>query len=84
MAERPLEQSICALTTSGDARRLLLFDERRYRHINDPRKGWLVANPTPSDKVMLSTCFELGILWTLAILRGPGAERLTKREAFKA
>lgn len=65
-----------ALATSGDARRYLLKDGVRYSHILDPRSGWPVQNAPRSVTVAAPTCTEAGLMSTLAMLQGPGAEAL--------
>ncbi len=69
-----LELERGALTTSGDARRFLLKDGVRYGHILDPRSGWPVRAAPRSVTVAASTCTEAGLLSTLAMLQGAGAE----------
>lgn len=63
-----------AIATSGDARRYLLKDGIRYSHILNPRTGWPVSGAPRSVTVITDTCTEAGILATLAMLHGPGAE----------
>lgn len=63
-----------ALTTSGDARRFLLKDGVRYPHILDPRSGWPVLGAPRSVTVAAPTCTEAGLMSTLAMLHGAGAE----------
>ena len=82
--EGVLEVAEGALTTSGDARRYLLKDGVRYCHILDPRTGWPVKHPPRSVTVAAPTCLEAGILSTLAMLHGRGAERFLKREGLQA
>lgn len=65
-----------ALATSGDARRYLLKDGVRYSHILDPRTGWPVKDAPRSVTVAAPTCTEAGLMSTLAMLQGPGAEAL--------
>ncbi len=65
-----------ALATSGDARRYLLKDGVRYSHILDPRSGWPVQGAPRSVTVAAPTCTEAGLMSTLAMLQGPGAEAL--------
>jgi thiamine biosynthesis lipoprotein len=62
------------LATSGDARRFLLKDGRRYGHILDPTTGWPVRDAPRSVTVAASSCTQAGMLATLAMLRGAGAE----------
>jgi thiamine biosynthesis lipoprotein len=63
------------LATSGDARRFVLHQGRRYGHILDPRTGWPVAGAPRSVTVLAATCVEAGLLATLAILQGKNAAR---------
>lgn len=63
------------LATSGDARRFLMHDGVRYGHILDPRTGWPVSGAPRSVTVSAATCTEAGLLATLAMLEGSGAER---------
>ena len=73
-----------ALATSGDAQRFLLKDGVRYSHILDPRTGWPVENPPRSVTVSAPTCMEAGILSTLAMLQGGGAEAFLESESVRA
>lgn len=63
-----------ALATSGDARRFVLHDGVRYGHVLDPRSGWPVRDAPRSVTVAAPTCTEAGLLSTLALLQGAGAE----------
>lgn len=63
-----------ALATSGDARRHLLHQGIRYGHILNPQSGWPVENAPRSITVHAPTCMEAGMLATLAMLQGEGAE----------
>jgi|CXWL01.1.fsa_nt_gi thiamine biosynthesis lipoprotein len=69
-----IELAAGALATSGDARRFLLKDGVRYGHILDPRTGWPVRGAPRSVTVAAATCTEAGVLATLAMLQGAGAE----------
>lgn len=71
-----------ALATSGDARRYLLKDGVRYSHILDPRSGWPVRDAPRSVTVAAPTCTEAGLMATLAMLQGPGAEALLKAQGL--
>lgn len=62
------------VATSGDARRFLLKDGVRYSHILNPLTGWPVGNAPRSVTVLANSCTEAGILSTLAMLQGQGAE----------
>jgi thiamine biosynthesis lipoprotein len=63
-----------ALATSGDSRRYLLKDGIRYGHILNPLTGWPDLESPRSITVAASSCTEAGLLSTVAMLRGAGAE----------
>lgn len=71
-----------ALTTSGDARRYLLKDGVRYGHVLNPKTGWPVMGAPCSVTVAGNSCIEAGILSTLAILNGEGAEQFLKEQGI--
>lgn len=73
-AEKRIRLERGALATSGDARRYVLRDDRRYGHILDPRTGWPVEGAPRSVTVAADTCTQAGMLATLAMLSGAGAE----------
>lgn len=73
-AARQIDLSVGALATSGDARRYLVKDGRRYGHVLDPTTGWPVADAPRSVTVAAPTCTEAGMLATLALLEGRDAE----------
>jgi thiamine biosynthesis lipoprotein len=79
-----LELKTGALATSGDTRRFLLKDGVRYSHILDPRTGWPINNPPRSVTVAAPTCMEAGVLSTLAMLQGDGAEGFLREERLTA
>jgi thiamine biosynthesis lipoprotein len=62
------------LATSGDARRFLLADGKRYSHILDARTGWPVVGAPRAVTVAADTCTQAGTLTTLAMLQGPQAQ----------
>ena len=69
-----IKLSAGALATSGDAQRFLLKDGVRYAHILDPTTGWPVQGAPASITVAADTCVQAGMLSTLAMLQGEGAE----------
>jgi len=69
-----LNLQIGALATSGDARRFLLKEGIRYSHILDPLTGWPIQDAPRSITVAADTCTQAGMLSTLAMLQGKGAE----------
>ena len=70
-----------ALATSGDTRRFVLREGRRYGHILDPRTGWPITGAPASVTVAADSCVQAGSLCTLAMLEGDGAEDFLRRNA---
>ncbi len=81
VAEKLLELKCGALATSGDARRFLEKDGVRYSHVLNPKTGWPVADAATSITVAADTCVQAGMLSTLAILKGAGAEDFLTEQA---
>lgn len=77
-APRLIELYAGALATSGDARRFLLKNGVRYSHVLDPRNGRPVQGAPRSVTVAGDSCTEAGLIATLALLQGPGAEDFLK------
>lgn len=73
-AARHIDLTVGGLATSGDARRYLLKNGKRYGHILDPTTGWPIEGAPRSVTVAASTCTEAGMLATLALLQGADAE----------
>jgi len=71
------------VATSGDARRFLLHDGKRYGHILNPLTGWPVEGAPRSIMVVAETCVEAGMFATMAMLRGPEAEAFLDGEEVK-
>jgi FAD:protein FMN transferase len=63
-----------ALATSGDTRRYIEHNGKRYGHVINPKTGWPIANAPRSVTVAGSTCTEAGLLATLALLHGHEAK----------
>jgi thiamine biosynthesis lipoprotein len=72
-----------ALATSGDTRRYLIRDGRRYGHILDARTGWPVADAPRTVTVLAPTCTDAGMLATFAMLMGAGAEEFLDSQRAK-
>jgi len=83
IAKRSIRLTAGALATSGDARRYVARDGIRYGHILDPRTGWPVATAPRSVTVAAATCTEAGMLATIAMLRGQGAESFLEDQGVK-
>jgi thiamine biosynthesis lipoprotein len=71
------------LATSGDSRRFVLRDGRRYSHILDARTGWPVVDAPRSITVAADTCTQAGTLTTLAMLQGGHAERFLRTSGVR-
>lgn len=83
-AARELEIRFGALATSGDARRFLERDGVRYGHVLDPRTGWPVPDAPRSVTVVGDSCLEAGLLATLALLHGAGAEAFLAEQGVRS
>jgi thiamine biosynthesis lipoprotein len=68
------------LATSGDTHRHIEHQGRRYSHILDVRTGYPVMDPPQSVTVAASSCLEAGMIATLAMLKGPGAEDFLQQQ----
>jgi thiamine biosynthesis lipoprotein len=75
-----MEIDLGGIGTSGDSRRFLIKDHKRYGHILDPRTGWPVENAPSSITVAAETCTDAGILSTFALLQGAEAEKFLKKQ----
>lgn len=72
-----------ALATSGDSRRYLLRDGVRYSHVLNPRTGWPVQGAPRSVTVAAAHCTQAGMLATLALLQGAGAEEFLRAQQVR-
>ena len=71
------------IATSGDTRRYLKKKNKRYGHVLNPRTGWPVRNAPSSVTVAANTCTDAGMLSTLALLQGEGAENFLIEQGVK-
>jgi thiamine biosynthesis lipoprotein len=71
------------IATSGDARRFLEKDGKRYSHILDPHTGWPVEGAPRSVTVAADTCTQAGMLATFALLNGRDAEAFLARQGVR-
>jgi thiamine biosynthesis lipoprotein len=71
------------LATSGDSRRFVLHQGRRYSHIIDARTGWPVPNAPHSVTVAADTCTQAGTLTILAMLKGRECEDFLRASGAK-
>lgn len=72
-----------ALATSGDSRRFVIKDGRRYSHILDARTGWPIADAPRSVTVAADTCTQAGALTTLSMLQGNAAAEFLRNSGCK-
>lgn len=72
-----------AIATSGDSHRFVTADGERLPHILDPRSGFPVRGAPRSITVAAPNCTNAGMLTTLAMLRGPGAEAFLEAEGVR-
>ena len=68
------------IATSGDTRRYLLKDGKRYSHILNPKTGWPIEDAPHSITTVANSCTEAGVLATLAALHGKKAEAFLKKQ----
>jgi thiamine biosynthesis lipoprotein len=80
---RLIELSAGALATSGDTYRYATDGGKRLSHILDPRTGRPVEGAPRSVTVAAPSCTQAGMLTTLAILRGAGAEEFLRDEGVR-
>jgi len=71
---RRIQLSAGALATSGDTERFVIRDGIRLGHILNAKTGWPVSGAPRSVTVAAETCTQAGMLSTLAMLQGEGAE----------
>jgi thiamine biosynthesis lipoprotein len=72
-----------ALATSGDAKRYLIKDNIRYSHILNAKTGWPIEYAPRSITVTAPQCIQAGILATLALMQGKGAEAFLEQQEIK-
>ncbi len=80
-AETALRLRQGALATSGDARRYVRANGIRYSHVLNPSTGWPIKDAATSITVAADTCVQAGMLSTLAMLKGTGAEAFLDEQA---
>lgn len=72
-----------ALATSGDAKRFLLKNGKRYSHILNAKNGWPIENAPSSMTIAAPQCIQAGILATLSLLQGLNAEKFLDEQDVK-
>lgn len=79
-AARLVDLAAGALATSGDTYQYVESGGQRLPHILDPRDGRPIRDAPHSVTVAAPTCTNAGMLTTLAMLRGAGAEQFLESE----
>jgi FAD:protein FMN transferase len=82
-AGKLIELSAGALATSGDTYRFVNAHGERLSHILDPRSGMPVRGAPRSITVAAPSCTHAGMLTTMAMLRGAGAEEFLRTEGVR-
>lgn len=82
-AGKLIELSAGALATSGDTYRYVTANGERLSHILDPRSGMPVQGAPRSITVAAPSCTHAGMLTTMAMLKGPGAEEFLRNEGVR-
>ncbi|MFB2727357.1 FAD:protein FMN transferase [Shewanella mangrovisoli] len=72
-----------ALATSGDTRRFIEVEGKRYGHIVDPRTGYPVSGAPRSVTVLGPNCVTAGMLATMAMLQGEQAEAFLAEQSVQ-
>jgi thiamine biosynthesis lipoprotein len=78
-----LKVSQGALASSGDARRFIRHNGRRYGHVLNPKTGWPAEDAPSCVTVAGSNCSEAGLLATLALVYGQEAEAFLKNQEVR-
>jgi len=83
VAVRLIQMKQGGLTTSGDSKKLVLKDGKRYGHILNPLTGYPVEQAPRSVTVAAGTCSEAGFLSTLGMLQGQNAEAFLEQAGVR-
>lgn len=78
-----LQLSRGGLATSGDSRRYLLKDGKRYSHLLNPLTGWPVEDAPRSVSVAAPSCVQAGLVASLALLQGRDARTFLNSTGLK-
>jgi thiamine biosynthesis lipoprotein len=83
VAVRTIQMKHGAITTSGDSKKFVLKDGKRYGHILNPLTGFPVENAPRSVTVAAGTCSEAGFLSTMGMLSGFNAEAFLEKSGAR-
>ncbi|MCW8856868.1 MAG: FAD:protein FMN transferase [Kangiella sp.] len=68
------------VATSGDSKRFLQYKGKVLSHVLNPKTGWPVNDAPASVTVLANNCTQAGMLSTLAMLQGQGAEEFLESQ----
>ncbi|TPH12842.1 FAD:protein FMN transferase [Litorilituus lipolyticus] len=71
------------LATSGDSKRYLIKEGKRFGHVLNAKTGWPIENAPRSITVVAPQCTQAGVLATLALLQGERAENFLNEQEVK-
>lgn len=71
------------IATSGNTKRFILFKNKRYGHILNPKTGKPINGAPLSVTVIAENCTQAGILATLAMLQGEEAESFLEKQQVR-
>ena len=71
------------LATSGDTKRFVLKNGKRYGHILDARTGWPVEDAPRTVTAAGDTCIEAGMLTTIAMMQGAEAREFLEAQGVR-
>jgi thiamine biosynthesis lipoprotein len=83
MATNTISLRSGAIASSGDSRRFVMKDGKRYSHVLDARTGWPVLDAPRSVTILADTCTQAGTFSTLAMLRGANAREFLQAQGVK-
>lgn len=69
-----------ALATSGNTRRYIELNGKRYGHIINPQNGYPIEQAPLSVTVLAPNCVMAGMLATMSMLKGPDAEAFLQQQ----
>lgn len=68
-----------AVATSGDTKRFIVVQGKRYGHILNPKTGWPIHSPYRSISVAADSCVQAGMLATFTLLQGTEAKQFIEQ-----
>lgn len=72
-----------AIATSGNANRFVLYQGRKLPHILNPKTAWPAEGAPAGVSVAAPSCLHAGMLSTLSMLQGGGAESFLQTQGVQ-